>query len=442
MHWHIHPPISRRTALAAGLAAFVPIDDTFRIAPFQCDATPDKGEPNIWVQPVTTVMDPLLVKGVVIESASRRYVLAALDWCGVGGAIDLQLRTALARGAGTDIKRIALQSVHQHAAPYVEGDAYRILAKVRPNDLRMSDAYLNRLATALEDAVRKALSSAQPFDQVGTGEARVERVASARRILKNGQVVTRFSTSGKSPELAAEPEGPIDPILRSITFAAAGKPLVRLHYYATHPQTFCCDGRVSADFVGSARAAMEAHDGIPQLYFTGCGGDVTVGKYNKGEDAERAVLSEHLLAAMKASAAATKFHTVEHFEWRYRDLVLPPRTAPGSFPDDPQLAYRAAITAAFAARTRPLPTSALHLGPAVITHLPGEPLLEFQRYAQSLSGGRLIAVAGYGDISPGYLCPDEVLRQGGYEPSASNAAAGTEARVKSILKELLAPSTN
>ena len=36
-------------------------------------------------------------------------------------------------------------------------------------------------------------------------------------------------------------------MLRTITLASDGRPLVRLHYYATHPQTFCCDGRVSGD---------------------------------------------------------------------------------------------------------------------------------------------------------------------------------------------------
>jgi hypothetical protein len=48
-----------------------------------------------------------------------------------------------------------------------------------------------------------------------------------------------------------------------------------------------------------------------------------------------------------------------------------------------------------------------------------------------------VAVAGYGDIQPGYLCTDQAFQEGGYEPSASNAGPGTEARVKAAIRALL-----
>ena len=413
-----------------------------KVAAFRADATPDAGEPTIWVQPVTQVLDPLLAKGVVLEDGGgRRYVIAAIDWCGVGGSIDLMLRSRMAAAAGTDETRVALQSVHQHAAPYVDGDGYALLAAARPRMLRMSDAYLEKLATRLETAVRDAVRRLEPFDRVGTAKARVERVASARRILKNGEVLTRYSSTARTPELAAEPEGEIDPDIRTVTLARGNKPLVRLHYYASHPQTFCCDGRVTADFVGAARERAEKDEGVPHVYFTGCGGNITVGKYNTGQDAERSALAERLLAGIRASSRATVYQRAGSIAWRYQALRLSPRADPAvaDAAQSDQLAYRAAITTAFARRERPLPASALHIGGIVIIHLPGEPLLEFQKFAQESGRGKFVAVAGYGDISPGYLCPDEVLKQGGYEPSASNAAPGTEARVKDVLRKLLAP---
>lgn len=421
------------SALAGGAAP------PLRVAAFRCDATPDMGEPNIWVQPVTSVLDPLFVKGVVLERGPERFVLAAIDWCGVGGETDLQLRSALAQGAGTDVTRVALQAVHQHAAPYIEGDGYKVLAVERPGALRMSAGYLAKLASRMETAARAALEKLEPFDEVGTGQAKVERVASARRLWKDGKMVTRYSSTAKNPELAAEPEGEIDPWMRCIELARGGKPLVRLYYYATHPQTFCCDGRVSADFVGWARNRMEKSGGVEAVYFTGCGGDVTVGKYNQGSEENRAALGERLLAGMRAASAAVKREKAARLEWRYRGLKLPaPATAPSAAKaDNDVLAYRASIAEAFRKRTRPLPSSALFLGHAAIVHLPGEPLLEFQKYALGLARGRFVAVAGYGDISPGYLCPDVAYAQGGYEPGASNAAPGTEARVKETLQELL-----
>ena len=68
-------------------------------------------------------------------------------------------------------------------------------------------------------------------------------------------------------------EGYIDPMLKMITFVRGGKALVRLHFYATHPQTFCCGGPASADFVGEACEVIEKSEGIPQIYFTSCAGD-------------------------------------------------------------------------------------------------------------------------------------------------------------------------
>lgn len=426
--------------LVLAVTAWLPAAaETLKVAAFTADATPDVGEPTIWVEPVKVVLDPLYAKGIVLEAGATRYVIAAIDWCGIGGATDLALRTRMAAAAGTEVRYVALQSVHQHAAPYVEGDAYRLLAQAGHPLLRMSDAYLDKLGRRLEEGVRGAVQRLEPFDAVGTARAEVERVGSERRLLKDGRIVTRYSSTAKNPELAAEPEGDIDRDLRAVTLARGTRPLVRLFYYASHPQTFCCDGRVSADFVGAARARREKEEGIPQIYFTGGGGNVTVGKYNSGKDAEREALARRMEAAMSAAAAATRYQPAGKLEWRYEELRLPVRVELPDYktPKDPVLAYRAATAVAFAQRARPLPASALHLGGVSILHLPGEPLLVFQRFAQAAAPDRFVAFAGYGDIAPGYLVPDEAFRQGGYEPSASNTAPGTEARVKEVLRKLL-----
>jgi hypothetical protein len=279
-------------------------------------------------------------------------------------------------------------------------------------------------------------------DSIGLGEAAVDRVASARRILYKGKLATRYSSTAKNPELAAEPEGPIDRFIKTITLARGQKPVVRLHYYATHPQTFCCEGTVTADFVGAAREAAEKQDGVPQVYFTGAGGDVTVGKYNDGTIEKRRALETRLLAGILESIRATRYEPLREARWHSVGLELPVRSG-----SDPVLAghrakledrkatdverYRGAIGVAFSERKRAIDISALFLGRAVVVHLPGEPLLEYQKYAQQQGAGRFVAVAGYGDIAPGYVCPDMAHQDGGYEPSASNS--------KAAIRKLLTP---
>ena len=406
----------------------------FRAAAFRADATPPLGEPLIWVDPAKEILDPLWAKGVVIEDGNRRYVLCALDWCGVGGSVHAMFRQRLADAARTPLANVVLQSVHQHTAPYVDGDAYALMDQLPNPPLRMSRSALNGIASKMAAAVTDAVARLQPFDSVGFGSAEAESIASARRIvMPDGKLLTRFSTGAKNPAMAELPEGDIDRTLRTVTLARGGKPLVRIHCYASHPQTFCCDGRVTADFVGAAREEIEKAEGVPQIWFAGCGGDVTVGKYNDGSDSARAALQARLTRALRASVAATRLFPARDLSWRTTGLRLPPRTSP----DKPQDAYRSAILEAFRNRRAPIQVSSLHLGAAQMLFLPGEPMLEFSRHARSLAKDREVVVAGYGDISPGYLCTDEAHRQGGYEPSASYAGPGTETALKAAIRTLI-----
>ncbi len=420
-----------------------------RVATFRCDVTPNLGEPLIWTTPATKIEDPLWAKGIVLDDGHTRYVLCAIDWCALGGSTHLLFRNRIAEAAATDAARVAVQSVHQHTAPYVDGDAYRLLQVLRRPPLLMSDGSLEHLADRLSQRVKEAVTRLEFFDQVGYGQGQVERVASARRIIENGRVITRYSVGGSKPALAALPEGPIDPVLRTITLAAGSRPLVRLHFYATHPQTFCCDGRVSGDFVSAAREALEKEEGVFQIYFTACAGDVTVGKYNDGSTAARNALSDRLGRGMREAIAATRFETVTRPSWRSVDLLLPRNGAAEAShailrsrlenPRDQsgQDLYRTALALAYAERLRPLEAGSMNFGRIWILFLPGEPMLDFQRYAQDERPGDFVAVAGYGDMSPGYLCTDRAFAEGGYEPGASNAGPGSEARVKEIIQKLL-----
>lgn len=433
--------IRRRSFLAAASSLVVRVSaaPAVRAATFRCDVTPAAGEPLIWVTPLKSVLDPLWAKGLVLEEGKRRFVLCAMDWCGLGGAVFRALQDALAAAAGASRDRVILHTVHQHAAPYVEGDAYRLLGELADPPLIYSEQGIRGLGQRLGAAVREALDRLQPVDEIGTAEVRVERVASSRRLWDQGKLVVRYSTGAKDPYQAALPEGRIDPWLRTVSLAWRGRPLVRMHFYATHPQTFCCDGRASADFVGEARERVEREEGVFQIYFTGCAGDVTVGKYNDGSEEARKGLAERLAEAMKAGGTAARWQPLRAMRWRTLPVRLPARVP--EKPLDPraggELRYRVACAHAFARRREPLYVSGLALGRVCILHLPGEPLLEFQEHARRVAGQRFVVVVGYGDIAPGYICPDRVFQEGGYEPAASHVAPGGEAVLRRAIVQAL-----
>jgi hypothetical protein len=250
--------------------------------------------------------------------------------------------------------------------------------------------------------------------------------------------------------LRAEPEGYIDPFLKTITFARGDKPLVRLHYYATHPQSFYGDPRTSYDFPGMAREQRERAEGVFQVYFTGCAGDVTAGKYNDGSRQAREELAARLLAGMKASAAATELVPAENIDWRAVPLVLPHRSdaaytvaasrATMENPDFPpaKRIYAGAMRLAFAERREePIELSAMSIGPVRVLHLPGESMVHFQLFAQSLLPNEFVAVAAYGDCGPGYICTERAFTEGGYEPTDSLVAPAGQSLLEAAIRDLL-----
>jgi len=385
----------------------------------------------------------------VLDDGSARYVLCAVDWCELCNGTHVLWRRKVAQAAGTDVSRVAVQCVHQHTAPVADGDAQALLDK-QPSPPQCSHGKsLEELAGRLAAAVKASLARLEPFDRVGTGQSKVDRVAGNRRVmLADGKIHVRWS-SCTDPELQRAPEGLIDPMLKTVTLARGQKPLVRLHYYATHPQTGLGNGPVSADFVGFARDQLEKAEGVFQVYFTGCSGNVTAGKYNDGSDKVRADLTRRLLAAMRASAAATRFAPADRIGWRTAPLAMPARSDAGfgcaenlaivaNAKADPKARVLAACRVAFLERSSvPIDLSALEIGPVRVLHLPGEPFIEFQLYAQKLDPQHFVAVAGYGDGGPGYLCTEASFPEGGYEPTASLVVPKSETIVKKAIGQLL-----
>lgn len=425
-----------RREFSLSTAAFLTAQPDVRVraAAFRALVTPDLGEPLIWVDPAREVIDPLWAKGIVIEAQGRRYVLCTVDWCGLGGYVYDEFRTALAGAVRGSVNDVVVHAVHQHTAPYAEGGGYQLLSRSEVPPLMLGRKFLNAVTRRVAAATTGAAAALQSVDAVGLGMAHAERIASARRILTGGKLITRFSTGAKDPAMAALPEGDVDTRLRTVSLFNGSRPIARLHLYACHPQTFCCNGQVSADFPGAAREAIERREGVPQLYFTGCAGDITAGKYNDGSVEARRGLAARLEAAMQAAIASTTTTPLRHFSWKTAPLRLPSVRTDWPPPEVKELSgqdlYRRAIRAAFAARRQPLSAAAITLGPFQFVHLPGEPMLNFQRHAPEA------LIAGYGDISPGYLCPDQAFAEGGYEPSAANAHRGSEEIVKSAIDTL------
>ncbi len=424
-------------------------DSKLRVATFCSDATPPLGSPTYGGKPLETVETPLLAKGIVLDDGQQRYVVCAIDWCGLCGSAHMLFRNKIAAGAGIDVSNVAVHTVHQHTAPYLPIGSLVVRDKDGNPPKGVDPPVVHQIAERLGQAVKRSLGEFQPFDSIGTGQAKVDRVASARRILTaDGKIRTRWSAC-TDPELRAEPEGYIDPILKTVTLAQGDKPLVRIHYYATHPQSFYGDARVCYDVPGFARQRLEKKEKVFQIYFTGCAGDVVMGKYNDRTPQARAELTDRLYAGMEASVASTRMVPVERIDWRTLPLVLPLKDEAAhdiatnrsviedtETPDKDRMQAAREIALAEWLK-QPLQLSLLRIGPVELVHLPGESMIEFQLFTQKQKPDRFVAVAAYGDLATGYICTERAFSEGGYEPSASKVAPKSEAILKKAICKLL-----
>lgn len=423
------------------------------LATFRCDVTPPDGHPLCggWIEPVRGVDDPLSALGVILLGAGRPVVLCAVDWTGLRNDANWLWREALASATQTVPENVAVHSVHPHNAPFADVGAQKLIESVNgpPSlDLKFYDRVVRQSAAAAQ----AALARTQRFTHIGVGKAMVVQVASNRRVVgPDGRVAFTRTSATKDPVARAEPEGLIDPWLRTLSFWDGDRPLAALHYYATHPMSYYGDGRVSADFCGLARQKRQDDDpAVFQVYFTGCAGNVTAGKYNDGAKEHRATLRDRMYAGMKASWEATRRFAVDTYVWRTEPVKLPPRSEPSfgeaasrKMLEDPAKTKAQRNNAAFqlawlARRDRPIDVSCLSLGDARVLHLPGEPFVEYQLFAQRQRADRPVFVAGYGDGGPGYIPTAPAYLEGGYEPTVALAGQDSAAILQTAICKLLA----
>jgi hypothetical protein len=422
------------------------------LATFSVDVTPPLGHPLCggWIEPVRGVDDPLRGLGVVLLGGAKPVVFFVLDWVAVRNESFRTWRNALAAAAHTSEDHVHVHAVHPHNAPFADTEAQKMIAAAKgpPSlDLTFFDECVKRSAEALATALPRA----RRFTHVGTGSARVTEVASNRRIVIDGKARFSRTSATKSAEVRDHPEGLIDPFLRTLSFWDGDRPLAALHFYACHPMSYYGDGRVSADFCGLARQKRQNEDaGVFQVYFNGCGGNVTAGKYNDGARGNRAILRDRIHAAMTAAWRATTRTAVDGYDWRVDPVRLPPRreasfgeaASRALLNDESATAARrnnAAFQLAWLKRIdTPIELGCLDFGGRVLTlHLPGEAFVEYQLAAQRMRPDAQVFVAAYGDDGPGYIPTAAAYIEGGYEPTVALAGSDSEELLARATRRLL-----
>ncbi len=402
--------------------------DGFRLAFFNADITPPVGTPMLSGVRSRSVADPLFAKGLVLLGAREPVVLAALDWCEVRNESYERWRSVLAKAAGTTRQRVLVSCVHQHDAPYVDIVAQRLLKAHRADgdlcDPKSSEKALQNVSRAL----RSSLAGARAITQIGCGEGRVDEVASNRRyVTADGKVSFGRTSATRDAAIRAMPVGLVDPMLKTLSFWAGDRPVAAVHCFATHPMSYYGKGDLSADFPGIARARrqMDFPD-VPQIYLSGCAGDIMAGAFNDGDPKNRPILADRLYKGMAAAWEATKKHPLESIGFRCGSMKFAPRETPGfsldemkkqiASPSEPfRVKYQAALGLSWRKRLDAGPAidvPSIDFGAAHLVLMPAESFVQYQLWAQQMRPDSFVMTPAYGECAPGYI------------PTAESAAEG------------------
>src|SRR4051812_11628268 len=204
-------PLTRRAALRqlALLAASASISRAadpapLRIATFTADVTVPMGHGMMggsWLS--TSVADPLEAHGIVLMSAQEPVVFVSVDWCEIRNEAYARWQTVLAEAAGTRPERVMITTVHQHDAPVADLAAERMLRSRGLAGTVCDPEFHERAVQGVAHALRESLTRAHSVTHLGTGKAKVERVASLRRyVTPEGEV--RFDRMSRTTNPVAK----------------------------------------------------------------------------------------------------------------------------------------------------------------------------------------------------------------------------------------------
>jgi hypothetical protein len=343
-----------------------------------------------------------------------------------------------------------LATVHQHDAPICDLTAQRLLDQHGLKGWNCDPAFHETAVRRTAAALKQALQSPRRVTHYGIGQARVDKLASNRRVVRPDGRVT-WERSSASGDIFQAPEGEVDPWLKSISLWDGDKPVLVWSCYAVHPMSRYGKGQVSADFPGIARARRQADNpAVFQIYFTGCAGDTTAGKYNTGAPDNRPVLADRLYRAILEAWQTTCRQPLGQLEFRVADLPLIARST-GPFAVEAMQSTLAntnatrwqRIEAALGLSWRQrvdrgqaieVPCLAFGKGAVLFAILPAECFVGYQLAAQRLRPDAFVMVAGFGDGAPGYVPTDQCWKDG-YQDDYCWVPPMTESAILGALQE-------
>ena len=420
---------------------------------FEVDVTPEIGGPIAFGINEKTDSS-IFIRGVIIDDSKKRVVVASCDFLYIWGNAYDQMKKVIAKSAGTSSQNVFLHSVHQHDSVNIAIELNDIHKKYRGIEVTPL-SYYKKINKTLEEATVKAVQKMKTVKNIASAERRISGLASNRRLLdENGKVYAMRWSMCHDPKLQSEPTGLIDPMLKTIALIGGNnKPLAVMHFYASHPMTAYGRNMCSADVPGVALDYAKKHycKDVPQIYFTGCGGNTTFGKYSlENKEKSLRILGERLgkellenckqLEKKSVGAISVKNSTFElPLKPELNEKELLEKIKKTENPGEAILLSTRLEAVRNWEKWKKLNITRLSIGDDIhMLALPSETVVEYQLYAQTLVPEKFLACAAYANSSYGYIPTANMYDEGGYEPAdASITTAEAEGVMKKAIYDVL-----
>jgi hypothetical protein len=392
----------------------------------------------------------------VIDDSITRIVIASADVLYfIFSAYD-KMVAAIAEAAGTKKEHVFLTAIHQHDS----------VAMIDPDDndcgvsQKLTPEYWNKCLQDTTEGIKKAIIDGFiEVQDLAVSKVKINGLASNRRTYNDDNSIAMRYSMCSDTELKKRPEGVYDPYLRTIGFLGSDEQVIcALHYYASHPMAAYMRNMVSSDIPGVAlNFVAEQLGNNNNIYITGCGGNVTFGKYglhDKEHSLESKEKSLTYLGEILGRAIVTNIRDLKRVPFgniniRSERIELPLRkdvtidsltviakNSETEFDRKIALRWKKIVQEWDKYGFRDIRTISFG-DEVIILELFAEMAVEYQLYANSLVPDKFLAVAAYNEGSCAYTCTAKMYKEGGYEPTTNYLSPEIEEKIKTTIKKLL-----
>ena len=386
------------------------------------------------------VLQPLSAKAIAFGSDAQGVsVLITVDLIGIQWYMTKEVGKRLSKKMGLDPKQLVICAAHTHSGPEIGNLLNHFSRQLPPEEIGHIDQYLEELTNNLEKVALDAIHS-RKLSRVEWGQGKASFAMNRRKVV-----------NGKSVNMSAVPEGPVDNALPLLKISDPdGKLRSVLVSYACHGTTLGGDvNKIHGDWIGEAQRIIEERNpGAIALVSLGCGADANPEprlkmEYATQHGAQIADEVDRLLATKLQPVSKPPVGRLKMIELPYHHVptiqeFVEQTSATGSKGYFAKLALDKIARGETIPASLPYPVQTWTFGKDLaMIFLAGEVVVDYSLRLKKELGANKLWVHAYSNDVPCYIASRRVIQEGGYEVDYSMYSYNRPSRFSEGIEELI-----